>query len=280
MSKPRPCRNAFTLIELLVVIAIIAILAAILFPVFAKAREKARQASCASNLKQLGIGWMMYAQDNDESYPIGRSDFFYTAGWAHPIMPYLKNVGVFACPNDPTTYAPAPGVQWQNVSYVVNDTMIGDGNRDSSGNGQPAYLAKLTAPASTVLLCEAYGVAMDLNNAAATDFSSAATMDTKYWTTGGKGSPTNNFARYATGNPPGQQLNQFQNTNGTHTDGSNYLAADGHVKWLRASQISPGKDAVSPSAPENDAGEQASGTGYLNVDGGGQGSAALTFSKI
>lgn len=280
MSKPSSPRNAFTLIELLVVIAIIAILAAILFPVFAQARDKARQTSCASNLKQLALGMIQYNQDYDEAYPIGRSDFYYCAGWAHPVMPYLKSTGVFRCPNDPTTYKPAPGVEWQAVSYIINDAMIGDGNRDSSGNGQPAYLAKLNAPASTVLFCEAYGVAMDLNNAADTDFSSAGTMGTQYWTSGGKGSPTNLFARYATGNPVGQDLNQYENTKGIHSGGSNYAAADGHIKWLKATRISPGKNAVSPNNPQNDAAEQASGTSYMNVSGGAQGSATLTFSTI
>ncbi|MEO7717952.1 MAG: DUF1559 domain-containing protein [Capsulimonas sp.] len=265
----------FTLIELLVVIAIIAILAAILFPVFAKAREKARQISCTSNEKQLGLGFLQYAQDNDETFPIGRSDFFYCAGWAHPVMPYLKAVGVFQCPDDPSQYSPAPGVKWQPVSYVVNNSFLGDGN-----GGKPAALASLNAPASTVLLCEAFGVVMDLNRIDQTDFSSAGTMDTNYWTNGGKGSPTNNFAQYATGNPPGQQLNQYKGTNGAHTDGANYLAADGHVKWLKAARISPGKDALAAGDAENDGGEHAAGTSYMNVNGSGQGSAAMTFSKI
>ncbi|BDI28357.1 hypothetical protein CCAX7_004080 [Capsulimonas corticalis] len=271
-----PSRHSgFTLIELLVVIAIIAILAAILFPVFAKAREKARQISCASNEKQLGLGFLQYIQDNDESFPIGRSDFFYCAGWAHPVMPYLKSVGVFQCPDDPSQYSPAPGVRWQPVSYVVNNSFLGDGN-----GHQPAALASLNAPASTVLLCEAYGVVMDLNRIDQTDFSSAATMDTNYWSNGGKGCPTNCFAKYATGNPPGNQLNQYQGTNGVHTNGSNFLAADGHVKWLTATRISPGKDASAANNPEDDSGEHAAGTSYMNVNGGSSGSATLTFSKI
>ena len=268
--------SAFTLIELLVVIAIIAILAAILFPVFAKVREKARQTSCASNEKQLGLGFAQYMQDYDESFPAGRADMFFCGGWAHQVMPYLKSTGIYKCPDDPTTY-----LNWQPVSYLINDTLIGDGNRDSTGWGHGAPLASLNAPANTVMLCEAYGVMMDLNNPAATDFSSAATMDTKYWTSGsGLGQPTNNFAKYATGTPPGQKLSLYQNTKGIHTDGSNYLAADGHVKWLRAAKISPGKDAIGQNDPENDAGEHAAGTSYMNVNGGGQGSAALTFSKI
>jgi prepilin-type N-terminal cleavage/methylation domain-containing protein/prepilin-type processing-associated H-X9-DG protein len=96
------CRAAFTLIELLVVIAIIAILAAILFPVFAKAREKARQSACLSNLKQIGTGIMMYSQDYDETLCPQETGICGTTssyGWADIILPYVKNVGVFNCPS-------------------------------------------------------------------------------------------------------------------------------------------------------------------------------------
>lgn len=106
-------RRGFTLIELLVVIAIIAILAAILFPVFAQAREKARQTSCLANEKQLGLGLMQYQQDNDETYPQG---YYYknntattngsaTGGyitWTVTMQPYVKNAQVFVCPSDLT----------------------------------------------------------------------------------------------------------------------------------------------------------------------------------
>ncbi|MGI5819350.1 MAG: type II secretion system protein [Armatimonadota bacterium] len=84
--------GGFTLIELLVVIAIIAILAAILFPVFAQARAKARQTACLSNVKQISLALMMYAQDNDETYPRTGS------AWWHPLMPYVKNEDVFRTP--------------------------------------------------------------------------------------------------------------------------------------------------------------------------------------
>ncbi|NUQ01318.1 MAG: DUF1559 domain-containing protein [Armatimonadetes bacterium] len=96
-------RAAFTLIELLVVIAIIAILAAILFPVFAKAREKARQSSCQSNLKQLGLATMQYVQDYDETLPAhqrqGRSFSVQTQ-----IQPYLKSEQLWACPSESAQY--------------------------------------------------------------------------------------------------------------------------------------------------------------------------------
>lgn len=97
--------RAFTLIELLVVIAIIAILAAILFPVFAQAREAARKASCVSNVKQLMTGTLMYVQDYDERFPgwDGRASWGMPQGtgwWMNQIQPYIKNYGVYTCPSD------------------------------------------------------------------------------------------------------------------------------------------------------------------------------------
>src|SRR5438132_8381844 len=111
MDRPKgstAARPAFTLIELLVVIAIIAILAAILFPVFAQAREKARQASCLSNLKQIGLGVMMYAQDYDEAYPSAslQGDKNGVTSWEAAgsgrnikelILPYTKNLDIWQC---------------------------------------------------------------------------------------------------------------------------------------------------------------------------------------
>jgi prepilin-type N-terminal cleavage/methylation domain-containing protein len=95
-----PHRRAFTLIELLVVIAIIAILAAILFPVFAQAREKARQASCLSNMKQIGIGLMMYTGDYDEQYPPSQLGVSPTlVSWPMMIFSYVKSSQVFVCPS-------------------------------------------------------------------------------------------------------------------------------------------------------------------------------------
>src|SRR5688500_16687767 len=91
-------RRAFTLIELLVVIAIIAILAAILFPVFSQARDKARQTSCLSNAKQLGLGLMQYLQDADDAMPPIENR---GGSWRTLIQPYMKSTGVTACLSNP-----------------------------------------------------------------------------------------------------------------------------------------------------------------------------------
>ncbi len=98
-------KNAFTLIELLVVIAIIAILAAILFPVFAQAREEARMTVCLSNQKQIGLGMDMYVQDYDEMYPLVRAvDSKYIEGnWKDLLQPYIKNLEIFRCPSNPAS---------------------------------------------------------------------------------------------------------------------------------------------------------------------------------
>ena len=93
-------RRGFTLIELLVVIAIIAILAAILFPVFARARENARKSTCQSNLKQLSMGILMYSQDYDEKFTnLGWCNLGFTFRWYDMLNPYLKNTGVLLCPS-------------------------------------------------------------------------------------------------------------------------------------------------------------------------------------
>ncbi len=102
MLNKQSKKSGFTLIELLVVIAIIAILAAILFPVFAKAREKAREATCSSNLRQIGLGMLMYAEDYDETLPQSEEN---PAAWGfyfykEKIMPYVKNAKIFQCPSD------------------------------------------------------------------------------------------------------------------------------------------------------------------------------------
>ena len=103
MNSPiatRPQFRAFTLIELLVVIAIIALLAAILFPVFARARENARRASCQSNLKQIALGIRQYTQDYDERYPLDDTNDVGTVGWAYIIQPYVKSEQILQCPSD------------------------------------------------------------------------------------------------------------------------------------------------------------------------------------
>jgi prepilin-type N-terminal cleavage/methylation domain-containing protein len=132
--RPATERDGFTLIELLVVIAVIATLAALLFPVFARSREKARQAVCLSNLKQIGSAMMMYVQDYDETYPGGSpgSDFWVPGpegSWekiptsvAAVLQPYVKSRQVFFCPTNPT--GDSPWGHWDprfvRLSYVYH----------------------------------------------------------------------------------------------------------------------------------------------------------------
>jgi prepilin-type N-terminal cleavage/methylation domain len=145
--------SAFTLIELLVVIAIIAILAAILFPVFAQAREKARQAACLSNEKQMGLGVMQYYQDYDETYPLHQyydsvSGLFYS--WQTALDPYVKNKDVYRCLSNPLNQTNvAGGASDYPISYAPNVALF-----PNYGDGWTTSEAQVTAPANTVMILE------------------------------------------------------------------------------------------------------------------------------
>ena len=248
-------RTGFTLIELLVVIAIIAILAAILFPVFAKAREKARQIACLSNMKQIGLGMTQYTQDNDESFPIGVVPSGLGQGWAGTIYPYVKSTGVFHCPDDPTGPQTNGAIVSYPVSYAANLNFLRtDGNSsDSRISGQA--IAALAAPSKTVLLCEVKGI---FGPVTVPDESGGVSNVVSSVTNGNPGAGVYPFRnnRYGTGGnlmtgclngvdcsasvliPPYGE--GFAAKTGLHTDGSNYLMTDCHAKWFRGSSVSGG----------------------------------------
>jgi prepilin-type N-terminal cleavage/methylation domain-containing protein/prepilin-type processing-associated H-X9-DG protein len=179
-------RRGFTLIELLVVIAIIAILAAILFPVFAQAREKARQTTCISNLKQINLGWMMYIQDYDETLafrPAGTAvgagsacDWRYVCdtpqsrsgsyiNWWELVTPYMKNYQIITCPSAPNEYNGAPNGWTATKSFGIGLNAYPDwGLTKSAGAFKTPFggtispgvgLAEVTSPAQTVLIADA-----------------------------------------------------------------------------------------------------------------------------
>ena len=209
-------RHGFTLIELLVVIAIIAILAAILFPVFARAREKARQSTCLSNVKQLSLGVQMYIQDYDEVMPKS-NNWPYMAGitrdyglWYVVIQPYVKNSQVYRCPSlsqnlsGSTATCDAVGVRYADVGYGYNIGTQASGYTNGLGyyysDGQPwRAMADIKKPAETINLA-------DISN---------YTGNYQYHLYTGAAAYTPNL----------------------HNDGANYGFCDGHAKWYSRSNI-------------------------------------------
>ena len=281
-------RRGFTLIELLVVIAIIAILAAILFPVFAKAREKARAISCTSNMKQVGLAILQYNQDNDEKFPVGLSTNNVTAnylgqGWAGEVSAYAKSTGVFKCPDDSTPQGTNGTVTIYPVSYAFNSNMA------------PASLASMNAPASTVMLCEVQGSATEsaINLANENGFTQVSPSANGLPGSVGAGvggiitnintnTPTTANVAYYTGilgsyTSATTTSGGYAAATGLHTDGSNYLLGDGHAKFLRGAAVSPGLTGTAGQYQGKTA-NQAAATDTMYLGANSSGPVAATFS--
>ena len=289
--------RGFTLIELLVVIAIIAILAAILLPVFQAAREKARQSSCASNEKQLGLAIIQYTQDFDEYFPVGVGS---GAGWGGAIYSYVKSQGVFTCPSDAKQIL-VPS----NVSYVYNANLAQNAN-DCGNPAANVVLSKLVSPSVTVMMFEAttgnvttaytYNLTSPNENGAipytASSSGCNSTRPTDEGSTFGTGGNCANYGiSPGTGDMgsrgctyyKGQSCNTAALTPARHNGGSNFLACDGHVKWALPGQVSDSIDAANSTDAQRMAlngncgtawqsGSRAAGTANTQFE--------LTFSKI
>jgi len=277
----RGMHAGFTLIELLVVIAIISILKAILFPVFATAREKARATSCTSDLKQLGLSMVQYTQDFDELFPpIATST---DTGWAFRLYPYVKAPGAYWCPDDLRGINAGNG--YPNNSFGYNKELGYDIN---NGYNKPSLLSKLTAPSSTVCLFEAYGGTVDyswtggissgssIGNGgakAAGDCGNivqiASGQPWGTYSTGNMGSPARTCAAQDPAFPTGR-----------HNNGSNFLLCDGHVKWLRPEKVSPGDNPPSACSAGTNANQDACGGTYGNAAGASYSGFTATFSTL
>jgi prepilin-type N-terminal cleavage/methylation domain-containing protein/prepilin-type processing-associated H-X9-DG protein len=210
-SSQRKSRG-FTLIELLVVIAIIAILAAILFPVFARARENARRASCQSNLKQIDLGLLQYVQDYDEKFPCTTSGDGSSAPiaeyWPNKLMPYIKSSQIFVCPSE--------SLKGTELSYEINTYLTKSAVDFNNGYGQSGInVAKVVSPASVVALTD--------NDCDKTQVGTCGKNLTYKWSTF---IPGRGFGFYDDGT-------QYNFNWGRHLDGDNVAFADGHVKWYK-----------------------------------------------
>lgn len=250
-------RRGFTLIELLVVIAIIAILAAILFPVFAQARESARKSSCQSNLKQIASGLMMYQQDYDENLCPDRingmagTEGWRSGVWYNLIQPYVKNEQLFRCPSWTATLTQAE-INWNNangiprifpVSYGMNYrlTQFSTTTLDDAVSlwFNTTGIANLRSPANTILVCD---------NAAVTNPTAMPTHqeDPTRWTLSINNWNRSGYTRFPQDPPNVQGGTNYLNCcyNGDawrpapiHQGGTNAAFCDGHVKFFKTDKM-------------------------------------------
>jgi prepilin-type N-terminal cleavage/methylation domain-containing protein/prepilin-type processing-associated H-X9-DG protein len=197
-------RRGFTLIELLVVIAIIAILGAILLPVFAQVREKAREATCLSNCRQVGTALALYTQDYDEGLPLNNHSGA-AVGWLETAQPYIKNRLLYRCPSDTSQnwQAPLPGqAQLRKSSYATNAYL--------TPGGGFMMLAAIQRPAECVYLAEL------------ADNKTGDHIHPQLW-------PRPGYTGTVL-----QPHTEIQT--GRHQGGATYVFVDGHAKWQRFEQ--------------------------------------------
>jgi len=243
VSSRRIGGAGFTLIELLVVIAIIAILAAILFPVFSRAREKARQSSCGSNLRQVQLAIAQYTQDYDERHP--HTWFVQSVGeqwpgsyqWEEAVLPYVKNQQLFVCPSASSlVYVPdarpdlrdnpSPFTTYPRGGYAGNVAYWGG----LCAAGIPANhpfgfrsLAAIAEPAGTFMIWDALPAGATSGN-----FQEG-------WADGSANEQPQTYNQNA--NPPRLVSPNRQVIAGRHTEGANFGYVDGHMKWNALSKL-------------------------------------------
>lgn len=248
--------KGFTLIELLVVIAIIAILAAILFPVFARARENARRSSCMSNLRQVNMGFMQYAQDYDEQFPFSKVADCY---WTVSIMPYVKSMQVYRCPSDKRTDWVetidqmntstkgldaagnfVPGGDRRKTSYTINGYLVPSEGGPQYG-GVFGHLATVQKPSSLIMLAEGSdNIVYDDGSGHHEDPWNQIYFHAHLWgnETLASGAANPDWpapTSYTRWNPITQQPVDIDIDR--HLGGFNAGFADGHVKWVKWSQV-------------------------------------------
>ena len=285
MSIDSNRRNAFTLIELLVVIAIIAILAAILFPVFAQVREKARSIACLSNEKQIGLGVLQYQQDYDEKNPGGLNGYGGGSGYAGQIYPFVKSTQVFQCPDDSARSTNAASLAINGNTSLTSPVCIaaGYGSICCKTVGDSLPISQYASPSKTVLIFETTGsygydpaTEADQGNVAQQNCGGSPSGDGlggAYDPNGFNGQPTAGTSgdgrlKYATGYLNGitATLGAFVNAKGRHQGGANYVMADGHAKYIMPYLVSPGHNAsMETSNQVND--NMAAGTEGYFADG-------------
>ena len=229
-------KKGFTLIELLVVIAIIAILAAILFPVFAQAREKARQTSCLSNMKNIGTAIMLYTDDNHETYPMSYgpvSGDTYKHYWPAKIFPYAKDWKIFYCPSHWNTYnkdlpddgtygASSQGKSALSAGYTANAYLLAYSGHTIYPSS-PVKMARVKSPSNVIAVYEASSWGMGDNDLANNGWYSAYLPGT-----GSAGIAT-------TASLSGEQLSDYND--GRHNAGINIAYADGHAAYEKSADV-------------------------------------------